>query len=131
MVLIRTINFIIIIDGLVDCQDPDCCLTPDCMGKHLCMTVPRPEDKSNPGPFSSFWDRVKFLVEDSGIQRYAQLPAFDKRYALLHTLLTYMGIYRVGGPGGLGEPPWRSPPPWKGLRPASLPPKKIRGENEP
>jgi len=29
-------------DGLVDCQDPECCSSPDCRNHQLCYTVPKP-----------------------------------------------------------------------------------------
>ncbi len=66
-------------DGLIDCEDPECCASDHCKGKLLCMTVQDPTTIENHGPFSSFWDRIKFLVGARGIQRYAQLSVFDSR----------------------------------------------------
>ena len=66
-------------DGLIDCEDPECCSSKHCHRKHLCMTVQDPSSIDNPGDFTNFWERIKFLVGAKGIQRYAQFSAFDPR----------------------------------------------------
>ena len=30
------------LDGLLDCQDPECCSSPSCSRNQLCYTVPKP-----------------------------------------------------------------------------------------
>lgn len=68
-------------DGLVDCLDPDCCASPQCQGSLQCRSAPDPLEillrKQPPGTTSSFYDRVKFLVEEHGVQSYATLSSFS------------------------------------------------------
>ena len=68
-------------DSLIDCQDPDCCSDPKCVNNHLCYTVEDPESivRSNKSSIdlTNFWERIRFLVSDAGIQRYAQINHFD------------------------------------------------------
>ena len=78
-----------LLDGLVDCEDPECCEQDVCSGKQLCTSVPDPKDilrnmtqnrSRNGGHHSSFWNRVKFLVsENDGIQRYVVTSALHER----------------------------------------------------
>ena len=68
-------------DSLIDCQDPDCCSHPKCVNNHLCYTVEDPvniaRNKSLLDFTMNFWERIRFLVSDAGIQRYAQINHFD------------------------------------------------------
>ena len=76
-------HFISFLDGLIDCQDPDCCSYPECINNHLCLTMEDPKSSQSTRISSksstSFWERIRFLVSDSGIQRYAQLNSFDRQ----------------------------------------------------
>ena len=70
-------------DGLTDCQDPECCGTAACSRNVLCTTVIDPADiadspDSDPVP-SSFWDRIKFIVESQETQKYADVASFNPR----------------------------------------------------
>ena len=79
----------LITDGLVDCEDPECCLSaPECGGKQLCTSVQDPSTLIGPSSSTligakyhySFWERVKFLVhETNGIQRYAKVESFNEK----------------------------------------------------
>ena len=77
-------------DGLVDCEDPECCLSSvECRQKQLCTTVDEPTTLAKADADAdadatkyrhSFWDRIKFLVDETtGIQRYAKVGAFDTK----------------------------------------------------
>ncbi|KAG2465627.1 TEN3 protein, partial [Polypterus senegalus] len=59
----------IVIDGLVDCMDPDCCLQSSCQNQPYCRGSPDPNDiigqSQQPPPQQaarSFYDRISFLV---------------------------------------------------------------------
>ncbi len=75
-----------ILDGLVDCEDPECCLSSvECRTKQLCTSVEDPATLVNVDSDAkkhrhSFWERIKFLVhETKGIQRYAKIASFDTK----------------------------------------------------
>ena len=71
-------------DGLTDCEDPECCDNPVCQKSQLCHTVPRPIDillrKQPPSLTASFFERMKFIIEDKGLQSYVQRAGFNERY---------------------------------------------------
>ena len=61
------------LDGLKDCEDPECCKQEACSGKQLCMVVENPKDilknltnTERAVKHFSFWDRIKFLVAEIG-----------------------------------------------------------------
>ncbi|XP_030836336.1 teneurin-3-like isoform X2 [Strongylocentrotus purpuratus] len=64
-------------DSLIDCEDPDCCLSASiCIGDALCEAPPDPiEVIRSSNQFSAltpsilFYDRVKFLIEPNSIHR--------------------------------------------------------------
>lgn len=69
--------FCSISDSLIDCEDPDCCLSASiCIGDALCEAPPDPiEVIRSSNQFSAFtpsilfYDRVKFLIEPNSIHR--------------------------------------------------------------
>lgn len=71
------------IDGLVDCEDPECCLSPQCRKSQLCVSAPKPIDvllrKQPPAITASFFERMKFLIDDGSLQNYAKLETFNER----------------------------------------------------
>ncbi|XP_057365537.1 teneurin-a-like [Daphnia carinata] len=91
-------------DGLTDCADSDCCSNPSCTDHLMCLASADPADiaarkptLSNSGT-SSFYQRVKFLVEDNAVQSYAHKDEYvDKRVAVLRgRVLSQQGLGVVG-----------------------------------
>ena len=70
-------------DGLVDCEDPECCEDPACHHSQLCHTVSAPIDillrKQPPAVTASFYERMRFIIEDRGLQSYAKKKGFNER----------------------------------------------------
>lgn len=64
-------------DGLTDCADSDCCSNPSCTDHLMCLASADPAEIATRKPIvsaggaSSFYQRVKFLVEDNAVQSYA------------------------------------------------------------
>ena len=75
--------FFVTSDGLTDCEDPECCESPVCQKSQLCHTVPQPIDillrKHPPAVTASFFDRMKFIIEDKGMQSYVKQQDFNER----------------------------------------------------
>ena len=59
-------------DGLIDCEDSDCCISRECQEHPFCISGASPEDirlRSMKFPDTdSFYDRVKFLIEENSVQ---------------------------------------------------------------
>ena len=79
-----------------DCEDPGCCEQDVCARKQLCTFVVDPRDilsnltkteETEKVP-SSFWNRIKFLVAENGIQRYVVQSLIEHRY-LMHKIRKY------------------------------------------
>ncbi|CAL4070306.1 unnamed protein product [Meganyctiphanes norvegica] len=70
-------------DGLVDCHDSECCSTPACTGHVMCMVSSDPVEvllrKQPPAVTASFYARVKFIIEDSNVQSFAQKDEYSER----------------------------------------------------
>ena len=70
-------------DGLTDCEDPECCSRPACSADPLCVTVNRPIDillqRQPPAPTASFFQKMRFIIEEGSLQRYAKNAAFNER----------------------------------------------------
>ena len=68
-------DWLIALDGLTDCADSDCCSNPSCVDHLMCLASADPAEIAlrNPIAFdgASFYQRVKFLVEDNAVQSYA------------------------------------------------------------
>ena len=75
------------LDGLIDCQDPECCEESVCKGSQLCATVARPIDillqRQPPASTASFFQKMRFIIEEGSLQRYAKNTAFNERYDIL------------------------------------------------
>jgi len=69
-------------DGLTDCEDPDCCIDIACRESIHCRIAPDPMEillrKQPPSTGASFYDRMRFLVEDESVQSYATLSSFNQ-----------------------------------------------------
>ena len=76
-------------------MDPDCCVNIACKESPYCNTAPDPMEillrKQPPSSTASFYDRMRFLVEDDSVQSYATLNSFNERYVKTHTLLSVKG----------------------------------------
>jgi len=68
---------------LIDCRDPDCCLSSSATGAScymsspLCTTVPDPMQMATETKGNSFFDRVAFLL--GKVQKYARREEFNVR----------------------------------------------------
>lgn len=71
------------IDGLVDCEDPECCSNHLCRSSQLCVAAPKPIDillrKQPPAITASFFERMKFLIDEGSLQNYARQETFNER----------------------------------------------------
>ncbi|ODN01413.1 Teneurin-m [Orchesella cincta] len=68
-------------DGLTDCEDPECCSSPQCEKSQLCVSARKPTDillrKQPPAITASFFEKMKFLIEEGSSQSYARQEAFN------------------------------------------------------
>ncbi|ESP00102.1 hypothetical protein LOTGIDRAFT_91191, partial [Lottia gigantea] len=69
-------------DGLLDCLDPDCCSNAACRTSKYCETSPEPMDilltKQSPSTTASFYEKMRFLVEENSVQTYAMKNSFNE-----------------------------------------------------
>ncbi|XP_044012894.1 teneurin-m isoform X2 [Aphidius gifuensis] len=69
-------------DGLIDCADPDCCGNQACEESQLCVSAPKPIDillrKQPPAITASFFERMKFLIDEGSLQNYARQETFNE-----------------------------------------------------
>ncbi|XP_064214919.1 teneurin-m isoform X7 [Tribolium castaneum] len=69
-------------DGLVDCEDPECCSNRLCTSSQLCVSSPKPIDillrKQPPAITASFFERMKFLIDEGSLQNYARQETFNE-----------------------------------------------------
>lgn len=68
---------------MTDCSDSECCESSACKGHLMCMTANDPVEvllrKQPPSVTSSFYQRVKFLIEEESVQSYAQKDEYWER----------------------------------------------------
>ncbi|XP_069696130.1 teneurin-m isoform X2 [Periplaneta americana] len=89
-------------DGLVDCEDPECCSNHLCRSSQLCVSAPKPIDillrKQPPAITASFFERMKFLIEEGSLQNYARQETFNEsRSAVVRGhVVTAMGMGLMG-----------------------------------
>ncbi|XP_025831537.1 teneurin-m isoform X2 [Agrilus planipennis] len=89
-------------DGLVDCEDPECCTSYTCRTSQLCVSSPKPIDillrKQPPAITASFFERMKFLIDEGSLQNYAKEETFNEsRSAVVRgRVLTQMGMGLMG-----------------------------------
>ncbi|KAL7287031.1 hypothetical protein TKK_0018763, partial [Trichogramma kaykai] len=89
-------------DGLVDCADPECCSSSVCRSSQLCVSAPKPIDillrKQPPAITASFFERMKFLIDDGSLQNYARQETFNEsRSAVVRgRVVTSLGMGLMG-----------------------------------
>ncbi|XP_063702096.1 teneurin-m isoform X2 [Culicoides brevitarsis] len=89
-------------DGLIDCEDPECCGSHACRTSQLCVSAPRPADvllrKQPQAVTASFFERMKFLIDEGSLQNYAKMETFNEsRSAVIRgRVLTSQGMGLVG-----------------------------------
>jgi teneurin len=70
-------------DGLMDCMDSECCSQDVCKSSSACNTSPEPKDrllrKQPPSLLASFFEKMKFLIEDGSVQTFANTNSFSER----------------------------------------------------
>ena len=78
--------YCVVVDGLTDCVDPDCCQQSSCHSGPLCQGSPDPLDliQQSQTPFASllsrlFYDRVHFLVGKDSTHVFPGDIPFDSR----------------------------------------------------
>ncbi|XP_065159892.1 teneurin-m isoform X3 [Atheta coriaria] len=89
-------------DGLVDCEDPECCADRQCKNSQLCVAAPKPIDillrKQPPAITASFFERMKFLIDEGSLQNYARQESLNEsRSAVVRgRVITTMGMGLMG-----------------------------------
>lgn len=92
---IKSATYIKFTDGLVDCEDPECCSNHQCRSSQLCVSAPKPIDillrKQPPAATASFFERMKFLIDEGSLQNYAKQENFNERYVFAILRTYYIG----------------------------------------
>ncbi|XP_075213771.1 teneurin-a transmembrane protein [Lycorma delicatula] len=69
-------------DGMVDCSDSECCTHPACSEHIMCLASNDPVEvllrKQPPSVTASFYQRVKFLVEENSVQSYVHMDEYTE-----------------------------------------------------
>ncbi|KAG5320005.1 TENA protein, partial [Acromyrmex heyeri] len=69
-------------DGMMDCSDSECCSHEACSEHIMCLASNNPVDvllrKQPPSVTASFYQRVKFLVEENSVQSYAHMDEYTE-----------------------------------------------------
>ena len=67
-------------------MDPDCCSSKECEDNLYCRASPDPAEillrKQAPSTTASFYEKMKFLVEENSVQMDTSKNAFNERYIL-------------------------------------------------
>lgn len=67
----------LLLDGMTDCSDSECCSHPVCAEHIMCLASNDPVEvllrKQPPSVTASFYQRVKFLIEENSVQSYAHM----------------------------------------------------------
>ncbi|KAF0307676.1 Teneurin-a [Amphibalanus amphitrite] len=70
-------------DGMKDCSDSECCWDSNCQNSLMCLISPEPVDvllrKQPARQTASFYQRVKFLIEEKSVQDYADKDEYSER----------------------------------------------------
>ncbi|KAH8289150.1 hypothetical protein KR054_001033 [Drosophila jambulina] len=69
-------------DGMTDCSDSECCSHPACSEHIMCLSSNDPVEvllrKQPPSVTASFYQRVKFLIEENSVQSYAHMDEYSE-----------------------------------------------------
>ncbi|XP_044012987.1 teneurin-a isoform X1 [Aphidius gifuensis] len=69
-------------DGMADCFDSECCLHPSCVKHLMCLVSSDPVEvllrKQPPSVTASFYQRVKFLIEENSVQSYVHTDEYGE-----------------------------------------------------
>ncbi|XP_065093472.1 teneurin-a-like [Ochlerotatus camptorhynchus] len=69
-------------DGMTDCSDSECCTHPICAQHIMCLASNDPVEvllrKQPPSVTASFYQRVKFLIEENSVQSYAHMDEYSE-----------------------------------------------------
>ncbi|XP_046486280.1 teneurin-a isoform X2 [Neodiprion pinetum] len=69
-------------DGMVDCSDSECCSHHACSDHIMCLASNDPVEvllrKQPPSVTASFYQRVKFLIEENSVQSYAHMDEYSE-----------------------------------------------------
>ncbi|XP_037070344.1 teneurin-m-like, partial [Pollicipes pollicipes] len=69
-------------DGMVDCSDSECCWDASCAASLMCLISPEPVGvllgKQPARQTASFYQRVKFLIEEKSVQDYAEKDEYSE-----------------------------------------------------
>ncbi len=98
-------SFAVILDGLVDCMDPDCCIHSTCQAQTYCRGAPDPSTMQHLSSLSpdaqGFYQRVSFLVAPGGTHTLPGENTFNSRLGDLELLMNRqlgLDLVRVLGP---------------------------------
>ncbi|EDX17735.1 GD17072 [Drosophila simulans] len=71
-------------DGMTDCSDSECCSHPACSEHIMCLSSNDPVEvllrKQPPSVTASFYQRVKFLIEENSVQSYAHMDEYSENF---------------------------------------------------
>lgn len=71
------------VDGMTDCSDSECCSHPACAEHIMCLSSNDPVEvllrKQPPSVTASFYQRVKFLIEENSVQSYAHMDEYSEK----------------------------------------------------
>lgn len=66
-----------------DCFDSECCMHPSCVKHLMCLVSSDPVEvllrKQPPSVTASFYQRVKFLIEENSVQSYVHTDEYGER----------------------------------------------------
>ncbi|XP_011183401.2 teneurin-a isoform X2 [Zeugodacus cucurbitae] len=89
-------------DGMTDCSDSECCSHPACAEHIMCLSSNDPVEvllrKQPPSVTASFYQRVKFLIEENSVQSYAHMDEYsENRVSVMRgQVITPQGLGIVG-----------------------------------
>lgn len=77
------ICLMLLIDGMTDCSDSECCNHASCADHIMCLSSNDPVEvllrKQPPSVTASFYQRVKFLIEENSVQSYSHMDEYTER----------------------------------------------------